>query len=184
MRFVRLAGLAIALALVPSVVPLYAQDTGTIDGRVYDEQKAGMPGVTVTAKNTATGLTRAVQSSQEGTFRFQSLPPGTYELTAEIQGFAKQVRQGVVVQVTTATTIDFTMKVGAVSETVVVTGESPLVQTTKSDVGQVISTTMVENMPLNGRKFQDLSLLVPGHQAFELLRPNQDRGRRHQLRRA
>ncbi len=162
MRFVRLAGLAIALALVPSVVPLYAQDTGTIDGRVYDEQKAGMPGVTVTAKNTATGLTRAVQSSQEGTFRFQSLPPGTYELTAEIQGFAKQVRQGVVVQVTTATTIDFTMKVGAVSETVVVTGESPLVQTTKSDVGQVITTTMVQNMPLNGRKFQDLSLLVPG----------------------
>ena len=163
MRFVRLTGLVIALALVPSVVPLFAQsDTGTIDGRVYDEQKAGMPGVTVTARNTATGLTRTVQSSGEGTFRFQSLPAGTYDITAELQGFAKQLRHAVVVQVTTATTVDFTMKVGALSETVVVTGEAPLIQTTKSDVGQVITTAMVENMPLNGRKFQDLSLLVPG----------------------
>jgi hypothetical protein len=163
MRLARLAGLVIALALVSTVVPLYAQtDTGTIDGRVYDEQKAGMPGVTVTAKNTGTGLTRTALSSPEGTFRFQSLPAGTYDVTAEIQGFAKQVRQAIVVQVSTATTVDFTMKVGSISETVVVTGESPLIQTTKSDVGQVITTAMVENMPLNGRKFQDLSLLVPG----------------------
>jgi hypothetical protein len=163
MRLVRLTGLVIALALVPSVVPLFAQsDTGTVDGRVWDEQRAGMPGVTITAKNTGTGLTRSVQSGPDGTFRFQSLPAGSYDLTAEIQGFARQMRQGVVVQVASATTADFTMKVGALSETVVVTGEAPLIQTTKSDVGQVITTTMVENMPLNGRKFQDLSLLVPG----------------------
>jgi outer membrane receptor protein involved in Fe transport len=163
MRLARLAGLVVALALVPTVVPLFAQtDTGMIDGRVFDEQKAGMPGVTVTAKNTATGLTRTVQSSPEGTYRFPSLPAGTYDVTAEIQGFSKQVKQSVVVQVSSTTTADFTMKVGGLSETVVVTGETPLIQTTKSDVGQVITTTMVENMPLNGRKFQDLSLLVPG----------------------
>jgi outer membrane receptor protein involved in Fe transport len=163
MRLARLAGLVIALALVSTVVPLYAQsDTGTLDGRVFDEQKAGMPGVTVTARNTGTGLTRSVQSSPEGTFRFQSLPAGSYDVTAEISGFAKQVRQGVVVQVANATSLDFTMKVGSLTETVVVTGEAPLIQTTKSDVGQVITTAMVDNMPLNGRKFQDLSLLVPG----------------------
>jgi len=163
MRLTRLAGLVIALALAPAVVPLFAQtDAGVIDGRVYDEQKAGMPGATVTAKNTATGLTRSVLSGPEGTFRLQSLPAGTYDLTAEIQGFARQLRQGVVVEVGSATTIDFTMKIGSLSETVVVTGETPLVQTTRSDVGQVITAAMVDNMPLNGRKFQDLSLLVPG----------------------
>jgi outer membrane receptor protein involved in Fe transport len=163
MRVVRLVGLVAALVLTAAPITLLAQtDTGSLDGRVFDEQKAGMPGVTVTAKNTATGLTRTVQSGATGTYHFPSLPAGTYDLTAEIQGFSQQVRKAVIVQVASQTSADFTMKVGAVTETVVVTGETPLVQTTKSDVGQVITTAMVDNMPLNGRKFQDLSLLVPG----------------------
>ena len=152
-----------ALVLAAAPITLLAQtDTGTLDGRVFDEQKAGVPGVTVTAKNTATGFTRTVQSGDTGTYHFPSLPAGTYDVTAELQGFSQQVRKGVTVQVASSSTVDFTMKVGAVTETVVVSGEAPLVQTTKSDVGQVITTAMVENIPLNGRKFQDLSLLVPG----------------------
>jgi hypothetical protein len=162
MRVVRLFGLALVLALF-APWPLYAQtDTGSIDGRVLDEQKAAMPGVTITAKNVATGLTRTVQSSTSGTYHFESLPAGTYDITAEISGFSTTLRKDVVVQVGTAATLDFSMKVGALTETVTVTGESPLVQTTRSDVGQVITTQLVEGMPLNGRKFQDLSLLVPG----------------------
>jgi outer membrane receptor protein involved in Fe transport len=161
MRVWRLA--ALVVILVAAAVPLYAQsDTGSIDGRVYDQQKAGMPGVAVTAKNAATGLTRTTASGSTGSFHLGSIPSGTYDITAEIQGFTTQVRKGVTVQVASPMTVDFTMTVGNLSETVVVTGEAPLVQTTKSDVGQVISTSMVENMPLNGRKFQDLSLLVPG----------------------
>ena len=163
MRVVRLVGLVAALVLAAAPTALLAQtDTGSLDGRVFDEQKAGVPGVTVTAKNTATGLTRSVLSGATGTYNFPSLPAGTYDVTAEIQGFSTQVRKGVIVQVASASSVDITMKVGALTETVEVTGETPLVQTTKSDVGQVITTAMVENIPLNGRKFQDLSLLVPG----------------------
>jgi len=164
MRAVRLLGLAIAvLALVASAGSVYAQvDTGVMDGRVFDEQKAAVPGVTVTAKNVATGLTRTAVSSATGTFHIEALTAGTYDVTAEIQGFATQLRKGIIVQIGSAVSFDFTMKVGNISETVTVSAESPLVQTTRSDVGQVINQTMVENMPLNGRKFQDLSLLVPG----------------------
>jgi len=152
-----------ALALVASAGTVYAQvDTGVMDGRVFDEQKAAMPGVTVTAKNVATGLTRTTVSGTTGTFHLEALQAGTYDVTAEIQGFATQVRKGIIVQIGSAVSFDFTMRVGNISETVTVSAESPLVQTTRSDVGQVISQTMVENMPLNGRKFQDLSLLVPG----------------------
>jgi len=163
MRVVRLIGLCLLVAVIVMVRPLYAQtDTGSIDGHIIDEQKAAMPGVTVTAKNIATGLTRTATSSGAGTFHVGSLPAGTYDVTAEISGFATQLHKAVTIQVGTTTTVDFTMKVGAVSETITVSGEAPLVQTTKSDVGQVITTAMVESMPLNGRKFQDLSLLVPG----------------------
>jgi hypothetical protein len=171
MRVVRLIGLALVLALF-ACPPLFAQtDTGSVDGRILDEQKATMPGVTITAKNVATGLTRTAQSSAGGTYHFESLPAGKYDLTAEIQGFSKAVQTGVTVQVGSSTTADFTLKVGALSETVTVSAEPPLVQTTRSDVGQVISQSLVENMPLNGRKFQDLSLLVPGTRAANYYDP-------------
>jgi hypothetical protein len=163
MRVARAVGLALLVVLVAMTGQAYAQtDTGAIDGRVFDQQKGAMPGVTLTAKNTATGLTRTAVSGSTGTFHFEALPAGTYDVTAEIQGFSTQLRKGLIVQVGSSVNADFTMAVGNLSETITVSGESPLVQTTRSDVGQVISETLVENMPLNGRKFQDLSLLVPG----------------------
>ena len=142
---------------------LYAQvDTGVIDGRVMDQNKNVVPGVTVTAKNVATGLTRTAVSGESGTYRLEFLPSGTYDVTAQVKNFATVTQKAAIVQIGTSTTVDFTLKVAAVSELVTVTGDTPLVQTTRSDVGQVITSSMVENIPLNGRKFQDLSLLVPG----------------------
>src|SRR5512135_351418 len=151
-----------AILLFTPAIAFAQSDTGVIDGRVFDESKAALPGVTVTARNVDTGFTRSAVSGDRGTFRIEFLRAGTYEVTAELQGFSKAVAKDIVVQVSTSTNVDFTMKVGAMTETVNVTAESPMVQTTKSDVGQVISAQMVENMPLSGRKFQDLSLLVPG----------------------
>lgn len=143
--------------------PAWAQaDTGRIDGRIFDETKAAMPGVTVTARNAATGFSRTALSSDNGTYTITSLPAGAYDVTVELTGFATQVRKSANVLVGSATTVDFTMKVSAQAETITVTGEVPLVSTTTSDVGQVITQELVENIPLNGRKFQDLSLLVPG----------------------
>jgi outer membrane receptor protein involved in Fe transport len=166
MKFSRWQGTATALALVASLCApswVMAQTgTGTIDGRVHDESRASLPGATVTAKNVATGLTRTATVSGTGTYRVSALPAGTYDVTATLTGFSSQLTKAVEVRIGESATVDFSMKVGAVSETVEVLGETPLVQSTTSDVGQVITQKMVENIPLNGRKFQDLSLLVPG----------------------
>ena len=94
--------------------------------------------------------------------RIGPLPAGRYEVSVALSGFSTQVRSGVRIQVASSANVDFTMQIGNVSETITVSGEAPLVQTTKSDVGQVITSALVESMPLNGRKFQDLALLVPG----------------------
>lgn len=166
MKLSRLSLATVALLMVAALAalptPALAQtDAGGIDGRVLDESKAAVPGATITAKNVATGLTRSATSSASGTYRIGSLPAATYEVTAELSGFAKQVRTATV-QVSSITTVDFGMSVSAQTETITVTGEAPLIQTTTSDVGQVITQQLVENIPLNGRKFQDLSLLVPG----------------------
>ncbi len=159
-----IAALWVAAAILVMPVNGWAQssNTGSVTGRVLDESKAAVPGATVTAHNEATGLTRTTTSSASGTYRIGSLPAGSYELSVELTGFSKQVRKGVPVQVDSASTIDVTMSVSAQAETITVTGESALVSTTTSDVGQVINQRLVENLPLNGRKFQDLSLLVPG----------------------
>ena len=166
MKFSRWQGTAAALALLASLCApswVMAQTgTGTIDGRVHDESRASLPGATVTAKNVATGLTRSATVSGTGTYRVSALPAGNYDVTATLTGFSSQLTKAVEVRIGESATVDFSMKVGAVSETVEVLGETPLVQSTTSDVGQVITQKMVENIPLNGRKFQDLSLLVPG----------------------
>ncbi len=160
LRFAIFALLAAVVALVPA--SSWAQsDAGSIDGRVFDETKAAVPGASITARNVGTGLTRTVTSSANGTFRIGSLPAGEYEVTSELTGFGKQARR-VIVQVSSTATADFSMSVSQQAETITVTGETPLVSSTTSDVGQVITQKLVENIPLNGRKFQDLSLLVPG----------------------
>lgn len=158
------AALGILLVFLLGISPrAFSQsDTGSIDGRVLDAQRAAVPGATITARNVATGLTRTGTSSAVGTFHIEAVPAGTYEMTAELQGFQRTVRTGILVYVGQQTAVDFAMTVGNVSETINVTGETPIIQTTRSDVGQVITSTLVENIPLNGRKFQDLSLLVPG----------------------
>jgi outer membrane receptor protein involved in Fe transport len=166
MNLSRLPALAVVLVVVAGLVlpatALAQGNVGTIDGRVLDQSKAAVPGATVTAKNVATGLTRTGVVSPTGTYRLTALPAGTYEVTATLTGFSTQVTKDVPVRVTETTTVDFSMKLGAVTETIEVVAESPMVQATTSDVGQVITQKMVENIPLNGRKFQDLSLLVPG----------------------
>jgi outer membrane receptor protein involved in Fe transport len=158
------AALSLAAGLLVRPLPVWAaeSDTGSIDGHVFDETKAAIPGATVTAKNVATGLSRNAVVSASGTYHIAGLPAGVYDVSATVSGFSSVLRKDVPVQVASQSTVDFTLKVGGQSETVTVTGEASLVQTTKSDVGQVITSQMVENMPLNGRKFQDLSLLVPG----------------------
>src|SRR3990172_2026968 len=163
------AALALAVGLA---APVWAQiNTGVIDGRVVDETKAVVAGATITAKNVAPGLTRTATSGATGLFRLGSVPAGTYDVTAELSGFATTVFKGADVRIASTVPLDVTMKVSAQQETVTVTGETSLISTTTSDVGQVITSQVIETLPMNGRKFQDLSLLVPGTRAANYYDP-------------
>ena len=157
----RLIAMVALLAL--SAVPAFAQQTtGNITGRIVDAQGAAVPGVTVTVKNTQTGFSRSDVSDAEGVYRLNALPVGTYDMSAELQGFGRLDNKDLVVNVGQSLDIPLTMKVASVQENVTVTGESPLIETRSSSVGGVVDVARIENLPLNGRQFANLAATIPG----------------------
>src|ERR1043166_7220175 len=158
------AVLLTATALLPASSALaQTASTGVITGVVQNEKGEVVPNATVRAVNTGTNATREVKASGEGVYEITQLPPGTYRVEVEAQGFSKAVTENVTVNVLQRTTINPTLKVGAVSETVQVTAENaPLVETTKTDVSGVIDQKRLENLPVNGRSFASLAILIPG----------------------
>jgi len=143
--------------------PAFArQTTGSISGRVTDEQGAALPGVTVVAKQTQTGFTRTTTSDGEGIFRLSALSVGTYDITIELTGFASIDRKGVVLNVAQTLNLDLQLKIAKVSETVTVTGETPMIETTSSSVGGVVDVNKIEALPLNGRQFANLAMTIAG----------------------
>src|SRR6185503_1724639 len=119
-RFI--VAVAAACALVLSASPAMAQQTtGNIAGRIIDAQKAAVPGVTVTAKNTATGFTRTEVTDVEGVYRLNALPVGTYDLHAELSGFSPYDRKGLVVNVSQTLDVNIDLNVAGVAENVSVT---------------------------------------------------------------
>jgi outer membrane receptor protein involved in Fe transport len=137
------------------------QTTGTITGRVLDEQKGAVPGATVTARNQGTGFSRSEVSDAEGVYRITGLPVGGYALSIDLSGFQGQART-VQVNVSETLTADFDLRMAKLSENVTVTAETPLVDTTSSAVGGLVDTRRVENLPLNGRQFANLAVTIPG----------------------
>ncbi len=135
---------------------------GTLLGQAQDDTGGVLPGVSVTATNTGTGLTRAVTTDSRGQYAIVGLQPGTYEVRAELAGFRTSVASGVVIQVNQETRLDFAMPLGELAETITVSAETTVVQTRTSTVGKVVDQTAIVAMPLNGRNFVDLGLLVPG----------------------
>jgi hypothetical protein len=152
-----------ALLLLLSSASAFAQQTtGNITGRVLDQQGAAIPGASITAKNPATGLTRTETSDAEGVYRVAALPVGIYEVLAELTGFQTISKQDIEVNVGQTVAIDFSLKVATIAETVTVTGATPLIETTSSSVGGVVSTRRIETIPLNGRQFANLAATIPG----------------------
>jgi hypothetical protein len=152
----------IATVLLLCTSAFAQQTTGNITGRVVDEQGGAVPGVTVTAKNPATGFTRVEISDAEGIYRLSALPVGIYDVSAELQGFTTVQQSGLEVNVAQTVPIDFTLKISQLSETVNVTAAAPLINTTNASVGQVVDVRRIENLPLNGRQFANLAATVPG----------------------
>ena len=156
-----LLGLVIAATLFPRLLAAQAV-TGTILGTVTDTTGGLLPGATVTLTHTETGRTRVVVADTSGEFTAPSLPTGTYTLVAELQGFKSisvgEIRLGVDQRLR----FGVKLEVGAVSETITVTGASPLVQTSSSELGTTVSEEQIRQLPLNGRNFVSLTRTVPG----------------------
>ena len=153
------------LALVASC-PLFSQQTtSTVLGTVTDGSGASVPNVIVRAVNVATNVRRETMTDASGNYTIPSLPSGAYRVTATRDGFQVQQVENLTLQVEQSARLDFVLKVGAVTETVNVSGEAALLQTENSSVGTVIDSAKIVDLPLNGRNFIQLAQLVPGVQA-------------------
>ena len=138
-------------------------NTGTVTGVVKDEKGALVPGATVKVVNMGTNAERTASTSSDGVFEISQLVPGNYRLEIEATGFSRYVQEPVVVNVLQRTTVNPELKVGGIGEVVNVTGENlPLVETTKTDVSGVVDQRRLENLPVNGRSFASLAILIPG----------------------
>ena len=153
----------LAIAALLSAFSLFAQTTNSsILGSVTDSSRAGIPGATLQLTNTATRVVRSIESSPDGAFRFYPLDAGTYELAVEKNGFRKSVRSRVVVGVADSIKVDFQLEVGDVTTAVTVSSEAPLLQTQETSVGGTITGSELTRLPVNGRNYTRLILLLPG----------------------
>ena len=140
-------------------------NTASLTGLVADPNGSVSAGATVTAKNQATGVSNTATTDASGYYTFASLPVGTYTLSVELQGFKKSVRENVPLEIGQRGRIDFTLAVGAVSETTTVTAAAPILTTQEATTGGVIENRLVSDLPLATRNWDDLIALVPGVQA-------------------
>jgi hypothetical protein len=148
--------------LFPSAARAQAAN-GTLLGNVRDESGGAVPGATITATETRTNIDRSVVSNETGYYTFTNLPPGVYRVEGELQGFKKFVREGVEVKVNTTVRVDVTLAVGALTEAVTVSGETPILQTDRTDTGRIIEGEQIAQMPLGfNRNFQGMLITVPG----------------------
>jgi carboxypeptidase family protein len=135
--------------------------TAQISGVVKDPSGGVLPGVTVTATQTDTGLKRDTTTETDGSYTILNLPPGPYMLEATLQGFRTFQQKGITLQVGASPIINVTMAIGAVAETITVQANASLVETKNLGVGQVMTNKQVLELPLNGRNTADLLALLP-----------------------
>ena len=133
-----------------------------MNGTVTDPTGAAVPNAKVTATNAATGLTRATQTSEAGLYSFARLPVGTYDLNVEANGFKAAKGTGIELSVGAVATVDVHLEVGTAQETVSVTAEAELVESTRSQTSSVVNARSVADLPINGRNFLDFTVLTPG----------------------
>src|ERR1700732_4857229 len=155
---------ALNLCLICSTL-LSAQGTGgRILGRVADSSGAVLAGVKVTATHEATGVSREAQTNDSGEYGFPQVPVRTYTLSFDLTGFKTNVRKGVLVELNQIVTLNSTLQIGETKETVEVTSVAPIVDTTSTQLGSVMDSHQVSNLPLNSRDTYQLLQLQPGVQ--------------------
>lgn len=151
--------LVAALLATPSAL---GQSTALLQGTVTDSKGAVLPNAAVTVRNRNTAFERTTQTDDAGNYQIAALPVGTYSVEVKVQGFKTQVADQVTVEVAKTVVQNFQMDVGAISEQVLVSSDVPVIESTTTSVGTVINQRTVQEIPLNGRHFVDLGLLIPG----------------------
>ena len=152
-------GTAVWLLLI---LPVMGQFSSSIEGTIIDSSNASVPGASVHVKNIATGVSRDVGSSDDGVYRALSLGVGTYRVTVEKQGFLTAESGIVTLGISATVKVDFTLKMGAVSEQVTVSAQAALLETEKGRVSNLVDSLQMKEMPLNGRDIYNLIALQPG----------------------
>ncbi len=156
------SGLFVFLAALAFSLSAWGQATTSLRGQVTDPSGAAIPGAKVTITNTATNLTRQTVTTSAGVYTFAAVLPGTYDMTVEAQGFRKYSQSGVVLRVSLPATVNVQMRVGAVTQSVQVTGKPPLLNTTNASVGQTMGTHAIENLPIKAENTVLLLSFQPG----------------------
>ena len=154
--------LALFLVLISASVVFAQLPTGTILGTIKDSSGGVVPGATVTITNTETGLTRTATTSDDGAFRLPALPVGHYSVKAEKDGFNTMTETGLTLEVTQELVVNPVLQVGTSTQSVTVTGEAPVVNTTNGSLGGLVNEQKMADLPLNGRNWVDLTLMQPG----------------------
>ncbi len=137
-------------------------DTGSIVGTIRDSSGALLANATVTATNKATNVTANTVTNSSGQYQFSALQPGTYAVKASSPGFGAQEVNDIEITVQSRPSIDFTLQVGQVTQTLEVHETSPLLESQTADVGGVVREQQIKDLPLNGRRYADLALLEAG----------------------
>ena len=159
--------LGIVCLVLAISVPVFSQTTtGRILGGVIDQTGAGIAGATVTVTDAQRGITRTVTADNSGEYVVPNLTPGVYTVRAAAQGFKTVERPNIQIEVATDLTVDLALPAGQVTETVVVTEEVPLVNTTSSTLGGTLSNAEINDLPLNGRNYENLLQLRPGVERY------------------
>ena len=155
---------SLLLLSIGLLVGVHAQSstTGNITGTVRDPQGAAVPKAEVTVTEEKTGTSRTITATEDGFYNATSLPAGTYSITTAPAGFKKTITTGVELHVNENKTVNLDLQVGAVTETVTVTSESTPVELRSGEVSSLISEKQVTELPLNGRNYAQLALMVPG----------------------
>ena len=155
--------LLVFLVLISATVVYTQSSTGSISGTVADESQAVLPNAAVTVNNTETGLSRTAQTTEDGRFKFVNLPVGSYQVTVEAPNFAKYVQTGIKLLVNQDAVIDVALKTGGLQETVIVTENASLLNTTTAEVSTRFDAKRLSELPIApNRNVFNVLLSVPG----------------------
>ena len=162
-RFVFGALFCLVLLVLAAPVAVNAQQySGTITGTVTDPSGSAIAGAAVTATNTGTAASYSTTTSEQGVYSFAQLPVGVYDISVKQGSFKEFVAKAAEVHVSTSTEVNVKLELGAASEMITVEASAVQVQTSTSEVGEVVEGRQVRELPLNGENFMNLVTLSPG----------------------